>query len=99
MHFINKGDMWPRPSNKPNDPFALKNYGRTGQTLKSFLASPTNCLAENEPLPLPPSDDLGILAQEFSDFFQDRIDNIMSQFQPTPDCPTDSRCIEDRFLT
>ena len=56
-------------------------------------------LGGNEQLPLPPSDDLGILTQVFSDFFQDMIDNTALQFQPTPDCPTNNRCTEDRFLT
>ena len=56
-------------------------------------------LGRNEPLPLPPSDDLSILTQEFSDFFQDKIDNIILQLQSTPDCPMDNRYTEDKFLT
>ena len=56
-------------------------------------------LDRNEPLPLPPSGDQDKLAQEFNDFFWDKIDNIMLQLQQTWDCSTDNRCIEDRFLT
>ena len=66
---------------------------------KEIFIITNKLLDRNEPLPLPPRDDLGILAQEFGDFFQDKIDNIMLQLQPTPDCPTDNRCIEDRFFT
>ena len=95
MHFINKGDIWPTSSNKPNDPFILKNYWRIGKILKRFFTTTNKMLGRNEPLPLPPSDDLGRLAQEFSDFFRDKINNIMLQLKPTPDCLIDNRYIED----
>ena len=65
---------------------------------KEIFTITNKLLGRNEPLPLPPIDDLGILAQEFNDFFWDKIDNIMLQLQPTPGCPTDNRCMEDRFL-
>ena len=49
--------------------------------------------------PLPPSEDPARLAQEFSDYFQDKINIIMLQLKPTTDCPIDNRYIEDGFLT
>ena len=39
------------------------------------------------------------LAQEFSDFFHDKIYSIILQLKPTSDCPIDNRYIEDEFLT
>ena len=44
-------------------------------------------LGRNEPPPLPPSEDPARLAQEFSDFFHDKINSIMLQLKPTSDCP------------
>ena len=48
---------------------------------------------------LPPSEDPARLAQEFSDYFQDKINSIMLQQKPTANCPIDNRYIEDGFLT
>ena len=66
---------------------------------KEIFTITNKLLGRNDPLPLPPSDDPARLAQEFSDFFHDKIDNIMLQLKPTPECPINNRYIEDRFLT
>ena len=56
-------------------------------------------LGRNNSSPLPPIEDPARLAQEFSDYFQDKINSIMLQLKPTSDCPIDNRYIEDGFLT
>ena len=56
-------------------------------------------LGRNDPSPLPPSEDPARLAQEFSDYFQDKINSIMLQLKPTSDCAINNRYIEDGFLT
>ena len=66
---------------------------------KEIFTITNKLLGRNDPLPLPPSDDLARLGQEFSNFFHDKIENIMLQLKPTPDCPINNRYVEDRFLT
>ena len=56
-------------------------------------------LGRTDSSPLPPNENLDRLAQESSDFFQDKINSIMLQLKPTTDCPIDNRYIEMGFLT
>ena len=56
-------------------------------------------LDRNNPSPLLPSEDPARLAQEFIDYFQDKINSIMLQLKLTSDCPINNRYIEDGFLT
>ena len=65
---------------------------------KEIFIITNKLLGRNKPLHLPPHDDLGRLAQS-SAIFRDKINNIMSQLKPTPDCPIDNGYIEDRFLS
>ena len=66
---------------------------------KEILTITNKLLGRNDPSPLPPSEDPARLAQEFSDYFQDKINSIMLQLKPTSDCPINNRYIEDGFLT
>ena len=79
--------------------FYIKKLLKNRSNFKEIFTITNKLLDRNEPLPLPSSDDHGKLAQGFSDFFWDKINNIILQLQLTPDCPTDVGCIEDRFLT
>ena len=67
--------------------------------LKEIFTITNKLLDRNGPSPLPPSEDPARLAQEFSDFFHDKISSIMLQLKPTSDCPINNRYIEDGFLT
>ena len=51
-------------------------------------------LFRNEPLPLPPTSDTKKLADDFNQFFIEKIDKIMAGLQPTETHPTDPKCIE-----
>ena len=66
---------------------------------KEIFTITNKLLGRNNPSPLPPSEDPARLAQEFSDYFQDKIKSIMLPLKPTSDCPIDNRYIEDGFLT
>ena len=66
---------------------------------KEIFTITNKLLGTNNSSPLPPSEDPARLAQEFSDYFQDKINSIMLQLKPTSDCPIDNRYIEDGFLT
>ena len=66
---------------------------------KEIFTITNKLLGRNDPSPLPPTEDPARLAQEFSDYFQDKIHSIMLQLEPTSDCPIDNRYIEDGFLT
>ena len=66
---------------------------------KEIFIITNKLLGRNDPSPLPPSEDPARLAQEFSDYFQDKINSIMLQLKPTSDCPINNRYIEDGFLT
>ena len=66
---------------------------------KEIFTSTNKLLGRNDPSPLPPSEDPARLAQEFCDYFQDKINSIMLQLKPTADCPINNRYIEDGFLT
>ena len=65
---------------------------------KEIFTITNKLLSRNDSSPLPPSEDQARLAQEFSDYFQDKINSIILQLKPTADCPID-RYIEDGFLT
>ena len=67
--------------------------------LKEIFTIANKLLGRNDPSSLPPSEDPARLAQEFSDFFHDKIDSIMLELKPTSDCPSDNRYIEDGFMT
>ena len=67
--------------------------------LKEIFTITNKLLGSNDSSPLTPSEDPARLAQEFSDFFQDKINSIMLQLKPTTDCPIGNRYIEDGFLT
>ena len=79
--------------------FYIKKLLKNRTNFKDIFTITNKLLGRNDPLPLPPSDDPARLAQEFSNFFHDKIDNIKLQLKPTPDCPINNRYIEDRFLT
>ena len=66
---------------------------------KEIFTITNKLLGRNDPSPLPPSEDPARLAQEFSDYFQDKINSIMLQLKPTSDCPIINRYIKDGFLT
>ena len=66
---------------------------------KEIFTITNKLLGRNDSSPLPPSEDPARLAQEFSDYFQDKINSIMLQLKPTTDCPIDNRYIQDGFLT
>ena len=66
---------------------------------KDIFTITNKLLARNDPSSLPPSEDPARLAQEFSDYFQEKINSIMLQLKPTSDCSIDNRYIEDGFLT
>ena len=66
---------------------------------KEIFTITNKLLGRNDSSPLPPSEDPARLAQEFSEYFQDKINSIMLQLKPTTDCPIDNRYIEDGFLT
>ena len=66
---------------------------------KEIFTITNELLDRNDPSPLPPSEDPARLAQEFSDYFQDKINSIMLQLKPASDCLIDNRYIEDGFLT
>ena len=66
---------------------------------KEIFTITNKLLGRNDSSPLPPSEDPARLAQELSDYFQDKINSIMLQLKPTADCPIDNRYIEDGFLT
>ena len=66
---------------------------------KEFFTITNKLLGRNNSSPLPPSEDPARLAQEFSDYFQDKINSIMLQLKPTTDCPIENSYIEDGFLT
>ena len=66
---------------------------------KEIFTITNKLLGRNDSSPLPPSEIPARLAQEFSDYFQDKINSIMLQLKPTTDCPIDNRYIEDGFLT
>ena len=66
---------------------------------KEIFTITNKLLGKNDSSPLPPSEDSARLAQEFSDYFQDKINSIMLQLKPTTDCPIGNRYIEDGFLT
>ena len=51
-------------------------------------------LFRNEPLLLPPTSDTKKLADDFNQFFIDKIDKIMAGIQPTETHPTDPKYIE-----
>ena len=68
-------------------------------SFKEIFTITNKLLGRNDSSPLPPSEDPARLAQEFSDYFQDKINSIMLQLKPTTDCPIDNRYIEDGFLT
>ena len=66
---------------------------------KEIFTITNKLLGRNNSSPLPPSEDPARLAQEFSDYFQDKINSILLQLKPTTDCPIENRYIEDGFLT
>ena len=66
---------------------------------KEIFTITNKLLGRNDPSPLPPTEDPARLAQEFCDYFQDKIHSIMLQLEPTSDCPIDNRYIEDGFFT
>ena len=79
--------------------FYIKKLLENRTNFKEIFTITYKLLGRNDPLPLPPSDDPARLAQEFGCFFRDKIDNIILQLKPTPDCPINNRYMEDKFLT
>ena len=60
----------------------------------------TNTLLRNkDPLPLPPTQDLKTLADEFNYFFKDKIANIMNNLRPTRPADVNPEYIESKPLT
>ena len=66
---------------------------------KEIFTITNKLLGRIDSSPLPPYENPDSLAQEFSDYFQDKINTIMLQLNPTTDCPIDNRYIEMGFLT
>ena len=99
MLSINRGDMWPTSLNRPKDPFIIEKLLENRTNIKEIFTIMNKLLGKNNLSPLPPSEDPARLAQEFSDYFQDKINSIMLQLKPTSDCPINNRYIEDGFLT
>ena len=66
---------------------------------KEIFTITNKLLGRIDSSPLPPNENPDRLAQEFSDYFQDKINSIMLQLKPTTDCPIDNRYIEMGFLT
>ena len=66
---------------------------------KEIFTITNKLLGRIDSSPLPPSENPARLAQEFSNYFQDKINSIMLQLKPTTDCPIDNRYIESGFLT
>ena len=64
---------------------------------KEIFTITNKLLGRNDPSPLPPSEDPARLSQEFSGYFQDKINSIMLQLKPTSDFPINNRYIEDGF--
>ena len=60
---------------------------------KEIFTITNKLLGRNDLSPLPPSEDPARLAQEFSDFFHDKINSIMLQLKPTSYCPINNRYI------
>ena len=78
--------------------FYVKKLLENRTNFKEIFTITNKFLGRNDPSPLPPSDDPARLAKEFSDFFHDKINNIMLQLKATPHCPINNRYIENRFL-
>ena len=66
---------------------------------KEIFTITNKLLGRNDPSPLPPSEDPARLAQEFSYYFQDKINSIMLELKLALDCPISNKYIEDGFLT
>ena len=79
--------------------FYIRKLLENRTNLKEIFTITNMLLGRNNPSPLPPSEDPARPSQEFSDFFHDKIVNIMLQLKPTSDCPIDNIYIEDGFLT
>ena len=54
---------------KPKRSFYIEKLLENKSNFKEIFTITNKLLGRNEQLPLPPSDDLGVIAQEFSDFF------------------------------
>ena len=83
----------------PKYSFYIEKLLENRTNFKEIFTITNKLLGRNDPSPLPPSEDPARLAQEFSDYFQDKIHSIMLQLESTSDCPIDNRYIEDGFLT
>ena len=79
--------------------FYIEKLLENRKKFKEIFTITNKLLGRNNPLPLPPCEDPARLAQEFSDFFHDKINSIMLQLKPTSDCSINNRYIEDGFLT
>ena len=79
--------------------FYIKKLLENRTNFKEIFTITNKLLGRNDLSPLTPSEDPARLAQEFSDFFHDKISSIMLQLKSTSDCPINSRYIEDGFLT
>ena len=61
---------------------------------KKIFEIANKMLYRNEPLPLPPTDNILKLVNDFNSFFIQKIDNIMTGLIPTDSHPVDPKCIE-----
>ena len=53
----------------------------------------------NDPSPLPPTKNSKALADEFNQFFKDKVQKIMDNLAPTEDNPTDQQYLESDYTT
>ena len=61
--------------------FYIKKLLENRTNFKEIFTITNKLLGRNDPSPLPPSEDPARLAQEFSDYLQDKINSIMLQLK------------------
>ena len=69
------------------------------KNIKVLFNIANTLLGNNDPLPLPPTQDLKSLADEFNYFFKDKIAKIMDNLSPTRPTDVNPEYIESEPLT
>ena len=75
---------------------SIKNCDRDAKPLFNLA---NKLLFRKEPLPLPECEDNKILADNFNNFFEDKISKIMEKLTPTENNPVDNNYIEEIYHT